>query len=334
MKERDLITYITNLTVTNGKNVLQGIGDDCAVVEKTLSTAWLVTMDTLVESIHFDCAWHPPENLGRKAVSINVSDIAAMGGNPCFLLLSLALPQSFTEDWFYRFSQGMSSACSDYDCLLIGGDTVRSPEHISITLTVIGEAPKDKIIYRHSAKAGDVVLVTGHLGLAAAGLDLFSAGREMEDGVFAPLLKAHLDPKAQVYAGQQLAGSGLVNSMMDLSDGLATDLAHICNNSKLGAVLFANQLVAHPSLEKAAKILQRPLHHWMLSGGEDYQLLLTASPSAVDSLQALAGENGFSLTAVGKMVEGEGVRLVEPGRKSDADKGKDISYQGFDHFSS
>ncbi|MCI5143795.1 MAG: thiamine-phosphate kinase, partial [Candidatus Electrothrix sp. ATG1] len=234
MTERDLIKQIRNLVSHEGAGLVQGIGDDCAVVEKDQENVWLMTMDTLIESVHFDCSWHPASLLGRKAVSVNVSDIAAMGGRPVFALLSLGLPADFSPEWATDLSQGINGACSHYGCLLIGGDTVCSPEKVSLTLTLIGEAPREQVLYRHAAQPGDAIWVSGSLGNAAAGLDCFRSGR------FSPLssgyppeieacLKAHLDPEARVELARSLARSGCVHAMMDLSDGLATDLSHLCH---------------------------------------------------------------------------------------------------------
>ena len=175
MTERDLIEQIRTLTCNKGEGLVQGIGDDCAVVEKDQQHVWLLTMDTLVESVHFDCSWHPPYLLGRKAVSVNVSDIAAMGGRPVFALLSLGLPADFAPEWATELSRGINDACRHYGCLLIGGDTVCSPEKVTLTLTLIGETEKDRVLYRHTACPGDAIWVSGSLGYAAAGLDFFQS---------------------------------------------------------------------------------------------------------------------------------------------------------------
>ena len=179
MTERDLIEQIRLLAFQQGNGLVQGIGDDCAVVEKDGQNVWLLTMDTLIESVHFDCSWHPPVLLGRKAVSVNVSDIAAMGGRPVFVLLSLGLPADFSPGWVTELNRGISEACAQYGCLLIGGDTVCSPGKIALTLTLIGETARDQVLYRHAAKPGDTVWVSGELGHAAAGLDYFRSGRTL-----------------------------------------------------------------------------------------------------------------------------------------------------------
>ena len=332
MKERDLIEQIRLLAGTASEDLLQGIGDDCAVIKKTEETVWLLTMDTLIESVHFDCSWHPAAKLGRKAVSVNVSDIAAMGGKPVFVLLSLGLPTGFAEQWLDEFSAGLLSACRDYGCLLIGGDTVCSPDRVALTLTVIGEMEKQRVLYRHGARVGDTIWVTGPLGSAAAGLALFRSGKRVDDPELEPLLEAHLDPRARVRLAGLLARSGLVHAMMDLSDGLATDLSHLCEQSKVGARVMADRLPAHLALSPAAALLQQDQLNWMISGGEDYELLFTASPADRQNVLQLAAEHGCPLYPVGTIVDSQGVILVRDQEKMGEGNEQNISYQGYDHF--
>jgi len=331
MKERELIQRIDAMAGLNiDPALLCGIGDDCAVVGKTDELVLLYTMDTLIESVHFDLRWHPPDLLGKKAVSVNVSDIAAMGGQPRYLLFSLGLPPDFDDDWALSLSQGVGRACEQYGCLLIGGDTVSSPAGVSLTLTVIGEARAEQVLYRHKAQAGDRIYVSGPLGLAAAGLALCKGGIGREEE-FKQLYGAHLDPGARVELGKLLAHSGLVNSMMDLSDGLATDLAHICERSGLGARIFREQLPHLAVLETAAALLGRDSLDWMIGGGEDYELLFTVPMSATEKLQEVVAGSGHVLYPVGEMVRGKGIDLLAD------DSGKRtataIDYRGFDHFS-
>jgi thiamine-monophosphate kinase len=333
MKERELIDTIHALTgPEKDVSLLCGIGDDCAVVRKTKELVLLYTMDTLVESVHFEKSWHPAELLGRKAVSVNVSDIAAMGGRPLYLLFSLGLPPNFDEEWAMRLSRGVAEGCRRYDCTLIGGDTVRSPEGAVLTLSVIGEMKDQQVLYRHGAQPGDIIYVSGPLGLAAGGLALFSRQMGGEDD-FSPLYTAHLDPTARVELGRILAESGLVHAMMDLSDGLATDLAHICKQSRLGARVFQEQLPLDHALKKAATLLGRDSLQWMISGGEDFELLLTVAPHATKKLQEVMANSGHLLYPIGKMIKGNGVVLVPAGSNENLSE-TSIDFLGFDHFNS
>ena len=314
-----------------GSGILRTIGDDCAVIGREDGRAWLLTMDTLAEGIHFNPDWHPPDLLGRKTVSVNVSDIAAMGGEPRFLLLSLALPSGFAGTWVARFVDGVAAACRDYGCHLVGGDTVASLAGITLTVTAMGEAPVERVLYRTGARPGDTVWVSGPLGLAAAGLDLLRAGLGQDEEALRPLFAAHLDPRARVGLGRMLAASGMVHAMIDLSDGLATDLAHVCRQGRVGARVRAERLPRHPGLARAASLLGRDPMAWMVAGGEDFELLFTAAAGDGPALEELVAAAGRRIHAVGRIVQGKGVVLERPG--PDGREREDISFQGYEHFS-
>jgi thiamine-monophosphate kinase len=329
MKERELIEFIRTLTKAEGPGLVQAIGDDCAVIEKDGVTVRLLTMDTLVASVHFDMTLHPPRLLGRKAVSVNVSDIAAMGGRPAFVLLSLGLPAGFDESWALDLCRGITGACRQYGCQLIGGDTVRTPGNVALTLTVIGEMERDRVLYRRMARVGDIIWVTGPLGLSAAGLDLLRKGIRPGDSDLQPLFDAHLDPLARTDFGPLLAQSGMVHAMMDLSDGLATDLSHLCACSGVGAEIFQDRLPGIDQLGKAQHLLCADSLKWILAGGEDYELLFTASSGRSSQLKTLAREHNLQLHGVGRIVEGQGVKIYST---EGAEEEQDITYMGFDHF--
>ena len=352
MTERDLIEQIRNLACHEGEGLVQGIGDDCAVVEKDQQNVRLLTMDTLIESVHFDCSWHPPYLLGRKAVSVNVSDIAAMGGRPVFALLSLGLPADFTPEWAIELSRGINDACRQYGCLLIGGDTVCSPEKVILTLTLIGETEKDRVLYRHGACPGDIVWVSGSLGHAAAGLACFLSGKIVGENIginaamnvgspngypseLAPCIRAHLDPEARVDLARSLTRTGCVHAMMDLSDGLATDLSHLCKQSRVGARIEAEKLPGRTGLAPAASLLNKKrrdgmIVNWMISGGEDYELLFTADPKDSQAILDVAAGQGLRVSPVGTVIAGQGVTLQR--KTTEGYEEQHISFKGFDHF--
>ncbi len=333
MKERELIDIIARLAGEQREGLLRGIGDDCAVIEGKPGRVLLVTMDTLVESVHFDSDWHPPEKLGRKSVAVNVSDIAAMGGTPSFVLLSLGLPAGFDDQWADRFLHGFTGSCREYGCLLIGGDTVRSPDRIVITVTVIGEAAADQVVYRSQARPGDTIWVSGSLGRGAAGLELCRAGAyQQSDPLLESLVEAHLNPRARTAAGRLLAASGLVHAMIDLSDGLATDLAHLCEESRAGAVIEAENLPACQALYQASSLLHLDPVQLMISGGEDYELLFTAAPAATGELRRLAAGAGVAFSPVGVITTRSGVWLKRAGAGQGAVEEVRIDFKGFDHF--
>ncbi len=326
--ERNIIEYINNvLGFTADRDVVKGIGDDCAVLRKDSSSCILLTTDTLVAGVHFDLAWHPPLLLGRKAGAVNLSDIAAMGGEPRFALLNVAFPGS-APTWLDDFLAGFHEILQEHDTHLVGGDTVKSSSDISITVTIIGEAAEDNICYRSGTVTGDLVFVSGSLGDAAAGLDLCRSGMPGDDiEQWQQLRNAHLDPQPQVQLGRLLAESGQVHAMMDISDGLATDLAHICAASGVGAEIYKDSLPVSQQLNSAASTLGKPFLDWILKGGEDYQLLFTVSPDHEQDLRELVfKKNGREIFCIGKIIDAPGVFL------SDGLHREEVSYQGYDHF--
>ena len=331
LAERALIRLIRDATAASAPDLIQGIGDDCAVFGTSEAGQWLVTTDTLVDSVHFDRDWHPPELLGRKSIAVNFSDIAAMGGHPRFVLLSLCLPQDLEAGWLQRWLSGVSAILAEQGCVLIGGDTVRGAELV-ISVTVLGEAAGNQILYRTGATAGDTVYVSGPLGSAAAGLALFQ--RAKRDGKqpeqwpqWQDLLDAHLNPQPLVKLGQQLGASGWVSAMQDVSDGLATDLAHICQESGTGSVLYADRLPALSVIDSAALFLKKDRLDLLLKGGEDYQLLFTVRSGREKELEArLLTELNHQIYPVGTITGGQGVLL----EKKDGSR-HDITFQGYEH---
>lgn len=331
LSERALIRLIREASVGAASGLIQGIGDDCAVFGGSGTGAWLITTDTLVEGVHFDCRWHGPELLGRKSIAVNLSDIAAMGGCPRFVLLSLCLPSSLSVEWLQGWLSGASAIMEEYGCLLIGGDTVRSKELV-ISVTVLGEAAAAGTLYRSGARPGDIVCVGGPLGSAAAGLALFQKMTEeyLDPEQFRqwqPLLDAHLNPAPQVSLGRHLAASGCVTAMQDISDGVATDLAHICEESGTGGVLYAESLPALPVLDSAAVFTGKERLDLLLKGGEDYQLLFTVDPQREKALQAsLPDHLRHQVIPVGRITKGRGV-FLEAGDGHRCE----ITFQGYEH---
>ena len=328
--ERECINRILQYVQNHDREYLvKGIGDDCAVLKKDGDNCLLLTTDTLVEGVHFDLAWHPPYLLGRKCASVNLSDIAAMGAQPRTCLLSFCFSGS-VPSWLDDFMLGFTSVLKEHDSLLVGGDTVKSENDLIISVTVTGEAKSNQICYRSGAKPGDLIWVTGPLGHAAAGLELCRKGFCMPDNMsdkWQQLIHAHLDPGPEVDLGIILSSSGLIHAMMDVSDGLATDLAHLCRESGVGAEIQQDLLPVSALLENAALELGAEVLDWVLKGGEDYQLLFTTRASdKEDLLQLVTGSIGREIFCIGKIVDDKGVFLCnKDGRQA-------ISYQGYDHF--
>lgn len=329
--EREFIAKIRDLTQAAGGQVVRGIGDDCAVIRGGAGKQWLITTDTLMESVHFDLGWHPSDLLGRKTAAVNISDIAAMGGIPLFALLALATPDPEAA-WLPGFLAGFTAVLREHSVDLIGGDTVKSPGPAMFSVTVIGECKDDEIVYRAGALPQDLIWVSGPLGEAAAGLELCRRGFAKQPDLPAGwqrLVKAHLDPDPQVAVGRLLAARHLSRAMMDLSDGLATDLAHLCTESRVGAEINAGDLPLSGPLQEAAAAFGLSALDWALKGGEDYQLLFVTSAAHSDRVRRLAKELiGKEIYCIGRIVEGRGVYLCQ-GR----DLKTEIGFQGYDHFS-
>lgn len=310
------------------RDLLYGIGDDCAVLRRGGGLVELVTTDALIEGVHFDSAWHPPRLLGRKAAAVNLSDIAAMGGTPRYAFLSLGLPGDYETGWLTEFMTGFLEKLAEFGTHLVGGDTVRSPQGTVLSVTVLGEAIESEVLLRSTARVGDLVLVSGPLGEAAAGLELSRRGHYFTPASpWVRLLAAHLDPQPEIALGRVLAGSGLVSALMDLSDGLATDLANLCRESGMGAEVDNAALPISPDTRQAAGLLQTKDATWALAGGEDYRLLLTVAPGQLETLSRLVRQElGRELFPVGRIVAAPGVRLL------DGSTSREISDLGFDHF--
>lgn len=328
LSEKGIIAMIRSRCAAGDDALLRGIGDDCAVLRRGGGLLELVTTDALLEGVHFDLVWHPPRLLGRKAAAVNLSDIGAMGGRPRYALLSLGLPAGYDEGWLAEFMAGFLAGLAEFETLLIGGDTVRSPAGITLSVTVLGEVAEDQVLLRSTGRPGDLVLVSGPLGEAAAGLELCRRGHGAAEAPRWPQLRqAHLDPRPEVGLGRLLAASGLVSALMDLSDGLATDLANLCRESGLGAEVDGPALPITLEVQQAAAFLGGDARAWALGGGEDYRLLLTVAPADLAALQALVRrELQRQLWPVGRLVAEPGVRLLDGATR------REITDLGFDHF--
>lgn len=326
--EREFIRGIQSCGIVHNPDVVKGIGDDCAVYkcgDADCEQLYLVSTDTLVEGTHFNLGWHPPELLGRKAAAVNLSDIAAMGGVPLFALLSVGVPSEYDAKQLDLFLKGFKSALSDYRVMLIGGDTVNS-KIITFSITVIGESKEDIVLYRSGANPGDTVWVSGLLGQASAGLKIFQGDHAPRER-WSSLIDSHLSPEPELQLGKVIAESGLATAMIDMSDGLCTDMAHICEESGVGAVIWAKKLPMSAEMKHAAKNIGFDPLQAAISGGEDYRLLFTCMAGQENILQKHIKKTlGHDIFCVGEIVRGEGVKL------SLDEKVVDVSFQGFDHF--
>lgn len=327
--EREFIAAIRRQPIVEPGRLVYGIGDDCAVYrldDQGLSSNFgIITTDALVESVHFDLSWHPPRLLGRKALSVNISDIAAMGGKPTFALLTVGFCKESGSNLLESFMAGFYEVLTENSIQLIGGDTVKSASFF-VSVTLLGEVDKAHVLYRSGANVGDLVWVSGPLGRAAAGLEISRRSLQFP-GIDLKLRAAHLDPRARAELGPLLAASGFVTAMMDISDGIATDLAHICQESSVGAELYGDMLPISSQVKAVAREMECSAVDWSVKGGEDYELLFTSSPADRDSLLSLIKQSDEpEIYCVGRIVEGDEVKIQLAGEKTT------ITYEGFDHF--
>src|SRR6476661_9362746 len=264
------------------------IGDDCAVLPKDDATDLLVTADMLVEDIDFRLRWTTPELLGQKALAVSLSDIAAMGGKPVWAMITIGVPSAVWETGFVeRFYEGWNKIAIHYGVELVGGDISRTPDKVVIDSIVGGEVPKGKAILRSGARPGDAIYVTGPLGGAEGGLLLLESGIEYHssDPRRKELITRQLRPAPRVETGQQLLGHA--TAMIDVSDGLSSDLHHICSASGVGARLEFSAIPFDPNLETFTPAGMGQLHNAVSGGGEDYELLFTVDESKVGELDVL-----------------------------------------------
>lgn len=282
--EFGLIRRLTDGIELKNASSLKGVGDDCAVLEYHDSEV-LVSTDLLVEGVHFDLTYVPLKHLGYKAVIVNLSDIYAMNGTPRQITVSLAISRRFTVEHIEALYSGMRLACEIYGVDLVGGDTTTSRSGLVISITAIGDAPKDRIVYRDGAKDTDLICVTGDLGAAYMGLQLLerekvaSAGQQDFQPDFAGkeyLVERQLKPEARRDIIEELAKAGIVpTSMMDISDGLSSELLHICHQSHTGCRVYEDRIPIDYQTAVMAEELNMNLVTAAMNGGEDYELLFT-----------------------------------------------------------
>jgi thiamine-monophosphate kinase len=308
LPERRLIAQIRRRLRSTSRQVALGIGDDCAILRIPPGNEILVTTDFSLEGVHFRREWQSPECIGHRCLVRGLSDIAAMGGHPIAAFLSLALPPGVPQDWVDRFFAGLQSLARKYRVELPGGDTAQSPQGVLGDIVVVGSVEKGTALRRSGAKAGDQIYVTGELGESAATLQLLTRGRVARRDVF---------PKPRISVGEWLRKHRLASSAIDISDGVSTDLSHICAESGVGAVIEAAAIPIHPEARTLENALELALH-----GGEDYELLFTA-PRTKPVPKRIAG---MKLTRIGEVVRGKEMSVMRNGNK---DK---LVARGWEHF--
>lgn len=318
LEEKEIIGAIKDFFPSQEKELLTGIGDDAAVAkigEKNI----IFTKDILLEDVHFKLSFHPSHLLGRKSLSANLSDIAAMGGTPKYALFGLGIPEKIELFWLEDFMEGLKSVAQEEKVTLAGGDVSRSKK-ITISITVIGVGKN--IIRRSGGQPGDIVCVSGTLGDAKEGLLLLQKGFKIGDDREADfVLKRFLDPFPQVSLGKELSHRQLASAMIDLSDGLSVDLSHLCEESGCGGIIYRDKLPLSSSL----RALQRKCYDFALHGGEDYQLLFSIPKKRVKELAQL--QKVYPVSHIGELIRGDRIYIADyTGRK------KELKSKGYQHF--
>jgi len=292
--------------------VRAGIGDDCAVVDIGSGTSLLVTTDLLTEDVHFLRSGASPWQLGWKSLAVNISDIAAMGGDPAAAFLGLGLTPDLGKKFILEFRDGLMACAAEFRVDLLGGDTVRSRNDLVFSLTLLGRAPAEQVVTRGNARPGDVLMLGGPVGESAGGLHLLQgeAGQAVRSADREQLLKAHLEPRPQVALGRWLAREGMARAMIDVSDGLLQDLGHICRESGVGADVDPGMIPLSASLRRVAEAFGADPLDWVLGGGEDYVLLFSVPPDLEEqACFACKSELGLELLPVGQITTGSAIRL-------------------------
>lgn len=289
--------------------VQRGIGDDCAVLSVPAGEELLISVDTLVEGVHFP-ANYPPAQLARRALAVCASDLAASGAQPRAFTLALCLPE-LNAPWLEQFSAALAADAAAYDMVLVGGDTTRGP--LCITLQVMGTAPRGTALLRSGAQPGDRIFVSGTVGDARAALDFLSVVQASASQQYC--LERYHSPQPRLALGMALRG--IASAALDISDGLAADLGHILTASGVGARVEVDRLPVSAALrqlypEGSARVDGMPVAwRYALSGGDDYELCFTAAPEQRNSIEALAQSLSIAITEVGEIVADSGLRCVD-----------------------
>ncbi|MDI6767391.1 MAG: thiamine-phosphate kinase [Bacteroidota bacterium] len=317
-------------------NLMMGIADDAAVFRPTPGKVQLFTTDAFVEGIHFDLTFTSFKHLGWKIIAANISDIAAMGGIPRYAAITLSLPKKISVEMVEELYRGAIFVCKKYSCLIVGGDTTSSMASMVISVALTGEADERFVRYRKDAKPGEYICVTGHLGASLAGLKVLKREKERfvksnDSPAFKPNLEPyalaiekHLMPKPRLDISKILKEHVQIGAMIDISDGLASEIHHICNNNEVGAMIHEQNIPIEAVTQKIAGEFTESPFDYSLYGGEEYELLFTISEEEYSKLEKLTTD----ITIIGRVTEKEkGIILVrEQGEE------EPLRFVGWDHF--
>jgi thiamine-monophosphate kinase len=320
LAERKLIDRIRRMAGSKSNVALaRGIGDDCAVLRPPRGHELLLTTDFSLEGVHFRREWHAAEAVGHRCLARGLSDIAAMGGIPMAAFLSLALPAGLPQEWVDGFLRGFIRLAKKFETPLAGGDTAESPGGVLADVVVLGSAPRGKAVARSGARVGDDIYVTGNLGMGIAVLRKLQEHPPARPALKYPVAeRKHFYPAPRIEAGRWLREQGLVSAMIDISDGLSTELSHLCEESQVGAWIAQTAVPVAPGAT-----LRDALH-----GGDEYELLFTASSRKHDQVPRRIG--GVPVHWLGAITNTPGMWLVAPDMKSR----QELKPEGWQHLKS
>jgi thiamine-monophosphate kinase len=322
--ETQFVEWLSRLVPARGRGLTLGIGDDAALVRVTHDRDWILTTDLSIEGIHYLHNLHPAASVGHRALARALSDVAAMGGVPRFALVSLALSQEAPRSWLQGLFGGISRLARRCHVAVIGGDTAIVPGPTVIDVVAAGEARKGEALRRSGAHPGDLIFVSGRLGLSALGLCLLKAGSRSRAAWATSALRAHCYPEPQIRLGQFLSRQQLASALIDLSDGLSSDLGRLCRASGVGARIWPERIPVPPIGRARDAHLWDPLQ-LALHGGEDYQLLFTVPTAKVSRVPSHF--HGVPLFQIGEIQQSKKTLLLRAGARPE-----DLLPAGYDHF--
>jgi thiamine-monophosphate kinase len=322
VEERDLIRAIEHVLAVRGDRVLRAMGDDASVVRA--GAVAVTSIDSVVDGVHFELATHSPADVGHKALARGLSDLAAMGAEPGEAHVALVAPPDMDLVAALELVEAMEALAARTGTTIAGGDVSSGPA-LAVTVSVTGWAAReDELAYRDSAHAGDLVGVTGELGAAAAGLHaLRGRGKALSAAVRDELVRRHRRPEPRIAAGRALAAA--VTSMIDLSDGVATDAGHLAERSGVAIELRLAALPVAEGVDVVAREAGRDPHELAAAGGDDYELLFTVAPDARDAAEKAAAGAGTAVSWLGDVRAGTGLRIIGPG-------GGPVALEGYEHM--
>jgi thiamine-monophosphate kinase len=326
--EFGLIDRLASKLAPVDESVVVGIGDDCAVLQYAVGAQVVTTTDMLVEGVHFRSDTIDDRSLGYKSIAVSISDIAAMGGRPRHVVISLAVPVQHDVERIEALYEGINDVCTEYNAHVVGGDVVKTDGPFVISVTVLGEVEQGRALLRSGARAGDLVFVTGTVGGSAAGLDFVQHGTDLSlsDEEAANLRGFHQLPKPQVQAGRLLLTSRACSSANDVSDGLSSECNEIAKMSRVKLVIEGERIPIHPSVARYAELRGRDPVEWALFGGEDYQLVGTVDAGEAGEVREALARAGIRFTIIGRVEEGAGVTLQRGGDSVE------LTPRGYNHF--